>query len=409
MLERWGMMVVAGMLALSLVSSPTASAQDSEPEEMEPATPVEETDEEERSGGGIPFRLFLSFAAGSHDGEPLNTSVIRVQDSFETDATFDLPDQGYGRAEIGWKLPEQKGDFRLTYGGFREDSYVVNARGLSSQVAGVGQNQSASDLVQWWSFQVEDGRLRSQRTPRTWSSANDTNGNGEPDPDEIMTLAPDVVIDKDAPSNLNNRLQHVDLLYGRVFGGRRWSSRWWGGLRYFDYEGQVLQPAWLGYASVPAGVGFSDGSFLSPLLVQQEASGLGPTGIWEVHLNFAERLFTVYARAQAAFVIAELAADTGVFYSLTPSLGGAVLVPARLQEERDKSTWQNSGELGIRSHLKAGVTLEAGYSIHGFLDTLLLPNLTILPDTPNQLEGTALFSTQDYDTDGWHVRAAFQF
>ena len=87
------------------------------------------------------------------------------------------------------------------------------------------------------------------------------------------------------------------------------------------------------------------------------------------------------------------------------------LAQARLQESRDKSTWQNTGEIGVRFKLRNNLRFELGYSITGYLDAIILPSLIVVPETQDQInEGvTALYGTQDYDVEGWHAGMSFQF
>ena len=50
----------------------------------------------------------------------------------ETESAFSLEDQLYARAAIGWKLKNEKGDFRLEYRGYNEDTYRLTSSGNSS-------------------------------------------------------------------------------------------------------------------------------------------------------------------------------------------------------------------------------------------------------------------------------------
>ena len=50
-------------------------------------------------------------------------------------------------------------------------------------------------------------------------------------------------IQKNVSDNLQNRFQNWDLLYGRVWGTRKFEGRWFAGLRYMTYEGNLPDAA----------------------------------------------------------------------------------------------------------------------------------------------------------------------
>jgi hypothetical protein len=394
---------------------PAETAEPAEPAPLEPAEPAQlEPAPLEETNGKRPFALYLSASVGLADSEPLNTSTVIRQSIDQTTAEFTLPDQLHSRAAIGWKLARQRGDFRVAFTGYKEDSYEVTAVGESVKLLGstgvIGP--TATDFVGWWHVNVEDGSWVAYRTPRSWNAlTDDANGSFMAEPEEVQVGAVDRMITATVPESMNNSVQTYDFLYGREFGGRRYSSRWWGGLRYFDYSGQVVVPTWLGANGVTLGTGFTDQAFLSPLLFEEDSSGWGPTGIWEVHFNFFEKRLVLYLGAQTAFLFSDLETDSGQFFTLLTSTGLTITPSARLHEERSKSVWQNTGEFGARWNMRNGVGFEVGYSLTGYLDAVLLPHQLIVPEAPPQAESgtSALYSTQDYEVDGWHFGASFQF
>jgi hypothetical protein len=52
-----------------------------------------------------------------------------------------------------------------------------------------------------------------------------------------------------------------------------------------------------------------------------------------------------------------------------------------------------------------------GYHRAGFLDSIILPSLVIIPEKEQTVPGgaTALYGTQDYKVEGWYAGIAFQF
>lgn len=408
MRKRTSWMVLAGLLAALPGSAVVTPAQ--EPPADEPAAvPAEETPQQHR----MPFALYVAVAGGQASAQPFNTSIITRQARDEAQSSFKLDNQLQARASIGWKLAEGKGDFRLDYKGYREDHYELNSTGLSSKIisSGIGSDL-ITPLVQWWTVSIKNGALLAERTPLTWvQSIDDADHDTNIDRNEIRVLPVDRVISQRVPSSLNNHVQTLDLLYGREFGGRRYNSRWWGGLRYFDYQGQMLATAWLAFDGAAKGTGFTDGDFLKLLAMSQKASGFGPTGAWEVHFNFFEKKLALYLRGQAAFVLSSIEADSGPFFTLVND-DGAFIAPARLQVKRDKSVWQNTGELGARLNLlREHLQLELGWSLTGYLDTVILPSVIVIPESVNTSDDgvSALYGTQDYKVEGWHFGLAYQF
>ena len=212
---------------------------------------------------------------------------------------------------------------------------------------------------------------------------------------------------------MQNRVYNVDLLYGREWGGRRFSGRWWAGLRSFEYEGNLIAGAWLN-TSQP-GLGFTDGTTLRLLSFRNTASGWGPTGIMEADFNFFGRVLQLYIQGQAAFVLEEVTADSGPFFTFVTSLGSGGSfqqpLPAQLTVTRDKTVWQTSGEIGLRVNLKFGLTFDLAYNVTGYLDAIILPAEIQIPGSAGQFgQGTtAIWNTQDLVYEGWRAGVGFQF
>jgi hypothetical protein len=395
-----------GLLLALLVSGPAIFGQE------EPAVTPEPADE---GGEKRPFALYVEAATGGFSTEDLNTSLATASTHL-SDATLSIDDVAYARAAIGWKLQHGRGDFRLNFNGFREDNYLFSAEGRASVLdpaAGTPAQTSVLDPLLWWTVNIENGHMVTERTPPWWVAAlDDANVNGAVDLEEVRyPLGVDLMAEKDVVDDLQNRTQFVDLLYGRTFGTRTWGARWWGGLRYFVYEGNIPVAAWLALSE--PGAGFTDGSLIRLLQFSQKTSGWGPTGIMEADFKLFEERLVLYAQGQIAFMLLDLEMDSGPFVTYVTDTTNLVTVPVEgyLREVRAKSTWQNSIELGVRVHLKNGLQLEAAYNVTGLLDTVLLPTDIQIPT--NLLEApqgtSALYNTQDYILDGWRAGIAFQF
>jgi len=374
-----------------------------------------------------PFGLFLSVAYGSASADTIDLSNSTLS-SHTTSTTLTLDEHSYSQAAVGWRLGNNKGDFRLVFSGYSEQSYELESSGLAGQVqvpSGTNQPQF-NDNLPWWKLSIANGILTSVRTPRTWTPGVDTNGNGVIDPDEPANndanrngfvdvgeetiLAPDLTIERAISDNLENRAQHWDALYGNSWGPRRFRGRWWAGLRYFQYEGNVFGTGWL--TTTPPGYGFTDGAFLHVLNYAQKTTGGGPTASMEAQFKFFRERFTLYGKAQVAFVVLSLDSDTGPFFTIVQDADGNDLpAPARLTESVSKSTWQNMIEGGARYRFDNGLELELTYNVTGYLDAVLLPTSLRIPANSQEARfGTsAIYRTQDLVYDGWRAGISFQF
>jgi hypothetical protein len=446
---------VLAILGVLLWGSPASAQQTQEPAEPEeevvaeePQDPEPAPEQGEAADAPEPAAeqpttrhngLYVAVGYGSGSIDRFDTSIVTSVDLMST-GSFEIDEASLGIAAVGWKLPEDRGAFRLVFNGYKETSYTYDGVGGAAALASgteldlgctaddleglANLNDSPGFIVSpeggrclyaWWGVSVRDGRFVAERTPATWTSAeNDENGDLAANPEELVILAPDRRIERSIPDDMQNRLQTIDALYGREFGGRRYSSQWWAGLRYFVYEGHMLGTAWLDTQTV-AGSGFTDGDFLRPLFLSQDTSGFGPTVSWEVDFNFFNRGLVLYIRGQSAFVFNSVSSDSGEFFTLTGNEGVSdpfdISAPARLEEERDKSSWQNTGELGARVRMRNGLEFELAYRLTGYLDVVLYPSRIQIPDTAAQAASgsTALYTTQDLRVESWHALVGFQF
>jgi hypothetical protein len=274
-----------------------------------------------------------------------------------------------------------------------------------------------SGLVPWVEVDIRDGKLLSTRDVPTWDVVNDEDEDQLPDfgpcsPNDMNMLQcgeiiydpanTEVLAQGTVADDLANRINTYDVVYGREFGGRRFSSRWWGGFRYFQYEGQLYSGAWLNEA-LP-GSGFTDGAFLNLLRISQDTSGFGPVGSWEAQFNFFDKGVQLFLRGEAAFTFNTMKMDSDPFFQVLDSAPGTLL-DDRMAKELEKSSEQNRAEVGGRINSKNGLQFELAYSIAGFLDFILMPDLLQLGGTNENPQS----ATQDIIVHTAHFGVSFQF
>lgn len=427
-------MQAAGVVSLALTLgawAPAVRAQEEPPPAVEPQEveqdPVPAPAEPLPPPGPRHFGLYAAVGYGGGSSDPINLNL----QTFTTDlseGSLELDDMQRAHAALGWQFANDQGDLRLVFNGHKEEGYRFDAVGKQRALAGV--TSMPPILLDWWEVTIDDGQLVSRRTPHVWQqgefilvdhdmdpstpdqctvlSGDDLNCNNVPDPSEIRELPPDALVVRDVTDTLQNQIQTVDLIYGRDFGGRRFSSHWWGGVRYFDYKGNAPTLAWLNVDF--AGQGFTSGAFFRPITLYQETNGFGPTGSWEVDVNFFDGMVAVFGRAQAALTFNSYQTDSGPFFTLLRTTTGVQITsPARLQESRDKTTWQTLAELGVRLGLRNGLQFELAYTRSGFLDLILAPSDIAIPENEVQTGVSAVYNTQDVVIDSWHAGVALQF
>jgi len=394
----------------------TVAAQEEPPEPAgedtpAPATPVP-ADEPPATKKKIPNGLYVEAAAGYATIDDIDTSTITIE-SHTSPNRLEVESINT-RAAIGWRLPHGKGDFRLRFTGYSEDNYRFESTGQARSVdpaLGIPSSE-VKDNLDWWRMTIVNGDLNSQRTPPQWTAADDANGDGLVQRDEVRYPFVDLEVHRTGVTNLQNRTQAIDFLYGRRFGGRRFSGRWWGGLRYFLYEGNLISAAWLN--TTVAGEGYTEGALLKPIVLAQKAEGGGPTGSLEADFNFFDGRLTLYLLGEVGFTLLQLESSTGPFTTLTRNTStpaSTYPIAAELQSDRSKSTWQDAAEAGVRVAFKNGIGLEVAYNITGYLDTIYIPlRLRIPTNVQEGDQGTsATYRTSDLVMKGWRAGVSFQF
>jgi len=445
-----GIVAISGLLLLLTGLGTAAVAQEDDPEtpgdttaQAEPAQPQEpeqvpeQPQQPQEKEKKHPFGLYVEVAAGSADAEDLNNST-RTLSTHSTTSTFSLEGQSFGRVAIGWKLPQDRGQFRLTWTSYKEKGYTLEAYGkLSAVDPSLGVTATIADNLPWWVIDAEDGTLHTTQVLPQWSSADDTldlpdlgilPGNQTVDcpmPTPLSagsgglltaplceaTFLVDHSATRSLASDMENRTQTVDLTYGRSFGTRRFSSRWTAGARYFVYDGTVPTPTWL--TPNTNGTGFSDGFAFAMVPFRQENTALGPVVSMSFDVNFFERRLVLYIEGQAALVLYDQNVSTQQFLTLLQSTGSQpyrLTQSSELDENRSKTSWQNAIEAGVMINLKSGLQFHAAYNYTGFLDAVLLPTEIAIPSSPASTQGvSAIYGTQDYRLSSLRFGVAFQF
>ena len=405
-----GVLTITALLAFLCVAGTPAIAQQGDDSDQ-PAQPADApaVPDEPQETAKKPFALYVSVGYGETSTDPLNTSI---QSSSLSNAVSALEfDQSWTKSAIGWKFANGKGDVRLVYNGYREDSYSFTSQGFDSTYLGPDTNPPVDSPLPWWTLKIENGVLQAERTPPTWDAiVDDADGDGIVDLAEVVFAAPDLAHTLSVTDDLQGSIQFADLLYGRNFGGRRFDARWWAGLRRFSYEGNVLATGWISSLTFP-GSGFTDGTFLRLLNLRQKTEGTGLTTSIESRFNFFDKRLQLYLAGQVAFMVMDLEVDSGEFFTVISVNNLITPAFARLQTTRDKDSWQTMGEAGLRIHLKNGLSLELAYNISGFLDVVLTSPEIQIPLTQQEAgQGTtAIYNTQDIVTDGGRAGISFQF
>jgi len=361
--------------------------------------------------------MYLETRGGSASIDTIDNSVESGLRS-SSNNNLDFSGSQIGQFTVGWTLPRGRGQYLLTYTGTSDGSFELDATGAQASYQAVpGQAQRVIGFqLPWWHIAAQNGVLTATKTPPVWNSiADDANGNGAPDPNEMKYPVTTATLTATAPEHLGNRIQTWDLYYRREFGGVRIRSRWTAGIRYLTFDGAIVTPAWVTGASSAAGVGYTDGSQVDLILMQQSTTGWGPMGSGEIQFNFFRQRLTLYALVQAAFILESLDTDSGTFTYLTrdPTAGSNAYFPGpgHISESVSKSTWNTTFEAGLRVRLLEGFNLILDWNTTGYLDTMLLPTQIALPDNASQvaLGTTARFVSRDYIVSSINLGLSFQF
>jgi len=405
-------LVGSGIATPAQESEPTPPAQAPAAEAAAPSPDSEPPAKKKKIENG----LYVYVGAGSGDSHDIDSSIETLVRRTTT-STFSLPGVDYGKVALGWRLPNHRGDFRLTYNGYKETDFLFESTGYENTVdpalglAAVG----VDDNLLWWTMTGKPGSLVSARTPPQWDTSHDKNMNGRITADEVFYIGPDLEQQRGLTDDLQNRVYTTDLTFGNSFGGRHFGSHWFGGLRFYGYEGNVLAGAWLDTgAAGRAGEGWTDGVFLPPLLLHQDTSGWGPTGSMTADFKFFDERLTLYVKGQIAFTMSTIKVDTGPFFTIVVQTSNPPLsipAPAELVEERSKSVWNTNGEVGVRLNLKNGLELDLAYSATGFLDSVIMPLVLKVPGKAAEApQGTsATYRTRDLILQVWRLGVGFQF
>ena len=417
----WKRRFAAGVFSIGfgVVSLPALAEEPPPPKNDTPPAPTPVSTEAPKKKDpffGDHFAMYFETRGGPASIDTIDNSL---QSGYKSNSINNLNFSGSksGQFTAGWTLPRGRGQYLLTYNGVSDGTLELDATGTQASYQRSG-NQSPVVIayqLPWWQITVRDGQMTTTKTPPLWNSlVNDTNENGVPDPDEIVYApTPTVTLSATVPKSLGNRIQTWDLYYRREFGGVKIRSRWTAGLRYLTFDGAIATPAWVTGASSSAGFGYSDGSQIGLILMQQSTTGWGPVGSGEIQFNFFRQRLTLYALVQAALILESLDTDSGTFTYLARDPVIAAYFPGvgRIQESLSKSTWNTTFEAGVRVRLLEGFNMILDWNTTGYLDTVLLPTDLSLPDNASQvaLGTTARFVSRDFVVSSINLGLSFQF
>lgn len=415
---NWKRGLVVGMISmgLSMVSQPSRAEDPPPPKDDVPPAPGEAPKKKDPFFGDH-FAMYLETRGGPASVDTIDNSLQNGSRSYSANQ-FGFDGTTSGQFTAGWTLPRGRGQYLLTYTGVSEGTLELDATGSqASYQASAGQSPvTIGYQLPWWRISIRDGVVTSTKTPPVWnSSADDANENGFPDPGEIKySGTPTNTLTAVVPKSIGNRIQTWDLYYRREFGGVRIRSRWTAGLRYLTFDGAIVTPAWVTSASSTNGFGYSDGSQLALILMQQSTTGWGPVGSGEIQFNFFRQRLTLYAMVQAAMLLESLETDSGTFEYLArdPAAVDRYLPAAgRINQSLSKTSWNTTFEAGLRVRLLEGFNMILDWNTTGYLDTMLLPSDLLLPDNAPQvpLGATARFVSRDYVVSSINLGLSFQF
>jgi hypothetical protein len=422
----WKRSVALSSLLLTLAAlGPVAFAE--EPPTTEPATPGTEkpapppppaAEAPKPHFWGDRFALYIEAnTGGAKTARDINATIITTSNMSSTNK-LNLFDIDHGRLAIGWTLPAQRGMFKLVWTGYRETSYEFNAVGSENYALSRGNLETPGQIdaaVPWWKVRARNGSLQAHQGIPIIED-DQTTITYEPDNPGTNTSLSGRVAD-----DLQHSVQMVDALFQREFGGRMWRGRWSTGFRYFDIEGTNPAAAWLINGSY-AGIGYTDGTYLHLVAISNTAKGIGPTGSMEAQLRLFKTRLVLYAEGRVAFVYEKVEADTGNIFTLAVDASAPrdpvtgiparmYLVPTRLQEDRKKTAWHVSGEVGARVRILEGLQFELGAGQTSYQDCMLLPTHVLIPSKYSDASNgvSALYNTRDFLVSVWHAGFSFQF
>lgn len=364
-------------------------------------------------GKGV--NLFIDVAAGQTQLEGIITSLeTTVDQTASTLVEFD----GHLNAqfEIGWKLSYDRGYISLLFDGYGEEGYSATATGNNTSLPSPPSTTGATvSPVPWWRINVQDGVWKAEQYPPIWDeNVDDANDNGQADPDEVRyDDQPALVSEAAVAKNLQNNWQTWDLTYRRLFGKTKVGGVWSVGMRYFQYDGNLLTTAWLGPQL--DGVGYSDAAAFMPLSFRQQTSGVGPIGSLGVIARFLRETLEVYGEGQVGFILSSLETETGTFFTVVQDNSEfiASLYPTagELNHKINKDVWQLTGKIGVRYYITDALSIRGEFFKSGYQDAVLTATRISIPVGLGQVNrGTdALYNTTDLRFGGWRIGLRFQF
>lgn len=421
-----------GVLVVLALLTPASAQEDTQ-------TPSDDTAGEKR-GFWSRFPLYLEVLAGQAASDDISSSV-RTTETLGTRSFVEIDEASHAQLSVGWTLPEDKGQFRLSFTSYNEDSYKFRSTG-SRQLAASGEsplnNITLEEQATWWNLEIEDGTFRSVSIQPTWTPCcglgpdgipgtaddieeprSDVNLNGIAEIEEITFEPTSLGTTKSVTDSLDNQIQFADLMYLRDFGGRRYGVRWGVGVRYFQYEGNLPAAAWLSLsfrstAQLHGGYqSFTNGSSINLIAMNTQSDAIGPTGKADFNVKFFRERLKLFVGARAAFVFQQSEVESNDFFTYVVDQSTNALIPAaaRIAEQRDKDVWHTGAEAGLHFRVAPGLTLMASYFLERYADAILVPVSFSIPEQLSQADQgvVALYGTKDFTFDGWRAGVGFQF
>lgn len=395
-------------------TAPASGPDDSAPDAAaEAQTPPVDDGKEGLFGKGL--NLFIDVAAGQTQLESIVTSLATsVEQTSSNLISFD----GHLNVqfEVGWKFTYDRGYISLVFDAYGEQGYNLDATGNNNTLQRPPSDPtSVVEPVPWWWVSVSDGKWTAQQFPPIWiESEDDANGNGQADPDEVRyESTPTKESSATVPKSLQNNWQTWDLVYRRFFGKSKFGGVWSMGMRYFQYDGNLLATAWL--SPQLGGVGYTDAAAFMPLSFRQQTSGVGPIGSLGFVARFFRESLEFYGEGQVGFILSSLETETGTFATVVRDSSAGIeslySVEGSLQHSVDKDVWQLTGKIGLRYFITDAFSIRGEYFKAGYQDSVLTATAISVPVSLGQASrGTsALYNTTDLRFDGFRLGARFQF
>src|SRR6185295_10001339 len=107
--------------------------------------------------------------------------------------------------------------------------------------------------------------------------------------------------------------------------------------------------------------------------------GIGPVGSLGLQYRLFRQRLTLYGTIRFAFMLQDLHADSGNFFTLVIDGPTQFSTPARLEKSLSKSSWHFGGDLGARFRIIDGFSVMLAFNRTSYQDVVLLPFSITIP------------------------------